>query len=77
MLEMEDWLVIRDYNSQNMIISEIARKTGRDRKTVRKYLNIQKISASVLIGFITDQQKYSSQALIPEIILSDTIMSFI
>jgi len=39
MLKMEDWLVIRDNNSQNLNISEIARKTGHDRKTVRKYLN--------------------------------------
>ncbi|AKB26295.1 Mobile element protein [Methanosarcina sp. MTP4] len=39
MLKMEDWLVIRDYNSRGLNISEIARKTGHDRKTVRKYLN--------------------------------------
>lgn len=39
MLKMEDWLVIRDYNSQNLNISKIARRTGHDRKTVRKYLN--------------------------------------
>jgi len=38
MLKMEDWLVIRDYNSRGLNISEIARKTGHARKTVRKYL---------------------------------------
>ncbi len=38
MLKMEDWLVLRDSNSQGLNLSEIARKTGHDRKTVRKYL---------------------------------------
>jgi transposase len=35
---MEDLLVIRDYNSQDLKTIEIARKIGFDRKTVKKYL---------------------------------------
>ena len=38
MLKMEEWLLIRDLYSQGFSISEIARQTGFDRKTVRKYL---------------------------------------
>ena len=38
MLNMEDFLVIRDLYNQGLTISQIAQKTGFDRKTVRKYL---------------------------------------
>jgi transposase len=38
MLKMEEWLLIRDLYSQGFSISEIARKTGFDRKTVKKYI---------------------------------------
>jgi transposase len=37
MLKMEDWLLIRELHSQGLSISEISERTGRDRKTVRKY----------------------------------------
>lgn len=40
MLKMEEWLLIRDLYSQGFGISEIARKTGFDRKTVKKYLKV-------------------------------------
>jgi len=39
MLKKEEWLLIRDLHSKAFSISEISRKTGHDRKTVRKYLN--------------------------------------
>lgn len=38
MLEMEEWFVLRDMHRQGMSISEIARQTGHDRKTVRTYV---------------------------------------
>ena len=38
---MEEWLLIRDLYSQGLSISEIARQTGFDRKTVRKYLKLK------------------------------------
>ena len=41
MLKMEEWLLIRDLYSQGFRISEISRKTGFDRKTVRKYLRLK------------------------------------
>ncbi len=37
MLKVEDWLLIRDLYSQGLSISKISERTGRDRKTVRKY----------------------------------------
>ena len=39
MLKMEEFLVIRDLFNQGLNISQIARKTGYDRKTVRKYVS--------------------------------------
>ncbi|AAM05481.1 IS21-like element ISMac9 family transposase [Methanosarcina acetivorans] len=41
MLKKEDLFLIRDLSSQNLSISEIARQTGFDRKTVRKYLQLK------------------------------------
>jgi len=38
MLKMEEFLMIRDLYKQGLNISQIAQKTGFDRKTVRKYL---------------------------------------
>ena len=38
---MEEWLLIRDLYSQGFSISEIARQTGFDRKTVKKYLKLR------------------------------------
>jgi transposase len=39
MLKVEKWLLIRDLYSQGFSISEISRRTGHARETVRKYLN--------------------------------------
>ena len=39
MLKNEEWLLIRDLYSKGFSISEISRRTGYARKTVRKYLN--------------------------------------
>jgi len=41
MLKTEEWLLIRDLYSQGYSISEIAKQTGFDRKTVRKYLRLK------------------------------------
>jgi transposase len=41
MLTTEEWLLIRDLYSQGFSISEIAKQTGFDRKTVRKYLRLK------------------------------------
>ena len=41
MLKKEEWLLIQELHSQFLRISEIARKTGHDRETVRKYLNLK------------------------------------
>ncbi|KKG35326.1 resolvase, partial [Methanosarcina mazei] len=41
MLKTEEWLLIRDLYSQGFSISEIAKQTGFDRKTVRKYLRLK------------------------------------
>ncbi len=38
MLEVEDRFMIRDWRRKGISISEIARKTGFDRKTIRKVL---------------------------------------
>jgi transposase len=38
MLKMEEWLMIRDLYAQGLSIKAISKKTGFDRKTVRKYL---------------------------------------
>jgi transposase len=39
MLKVEEWLLIRDLHSEGFSISEISRRTGYARETVRKYLN--------------------------------------
>jgi transposase len=39
MITKEGWLLIRDLHSKAFSISEISRRTGYARKTVRKYLN--------------------------------------
>jgi transposase len=39
MLEMEEWLMIRDLHARGMNITQISKKTGYDRKTIRTHLN--------------------------------------
>ena len=41
MLTKEEWLLIRDLHSKAFNISEIARVMSHDRKTVKKYLNLE------------------------------------
>ena len=40
MLKIEEWLMLRDLYSKGLSITEIARQTGFDKKTIRKYLTI-------------------------------------
>jgi transposase len=46
MLELEEFLMLRDLFNQELSISEIARRTGHSRTTVRKYLSSQVPPAS-------------------------------
>jgi transposase len=39
MLKVEEWLLTRDLYSQGLNVSEISRRTGYARETVRKYLS--------------------------------------
>ena len=41
-LTAEDWHMFKTMKEQGMIISEIARRTGVIRKTVRKYIAMEK-----------------------------------
>ena len=41
-LKAEDWHMIKSMKEQGMSISEIARRTGVSRKTVRKYIAMDK-----------------------------------
>ncbi len=43
MLEMEEWFVLKDMYRQGMNISQIARQTGHDRKTVRIYVKSEEL----------------------------------
>ena len=38
MLDLEERFMIRDLHRKGVSISEIARRTGRDRKTIRKII---------------------------------------
>jgi transposase len=44
MLKVEEWLLIRDLFSQGFSISEISRRKGYARETIRKYLRLKTIS---------------------------------
>lgn len=41
MLSVDEWIAIRDLERRGVSVSEIARQTGRDRKTVRKVLTAE------------------------------------
>jgi transposase len=43
MIEMEDWFMIRELYAQGLNITAISDKTGYDRKTVKKYLDLTTI----------------------------------
>src|SRR5660398_310323 len=43
MLEIEDYIMIRELYAKGFNVTEISDKTGFDRKTVKKYLNITTI----------------------------------
>jgi len=40
MLEIEEYIMIRELHAQGFSITDISDKTGYDRKTVKKYLNL-------------------------------------
>jgi transposase len=46
MLDMEEFLMLRDLFNEGLSISEIARRTGHSRGTIRKYLSSQAPPAS-------------------------------
>ena len=41
MLKTDEWFLIQDLHSKGFSISEISRRTGYARKTVRKHLNLK------------------------------------
>jgi transposase len=41
MLKTDEWFLIQDLHLKGFSISEIAKQTGHDRKTVKKYLNLK------------------------------------
>jgi len=43
MLEIEEYIMIRELHAQGFSITDISDKTGHDRKTVKKYLNLTTI----------------------------------
>lgn len=43
MLEMEEWLMLRDLHARGMNITQTSKETGYDRKTMRKHLNCTSI----------------------------------
>jgi transposase len=43
MLEMEEWFMLRDLYRKGLSISQIARQTGHDRKTVRTYVKSEEL----------------------------------
>lgn len=42
MIEVKEWMAIRKMHEDGVSISEIARQLGHDRKTVRKYIDVEK-----------------------------------
>ena len=38
MVNLEEWMMILELHRQGLSVSAIAERTGRDRKTVRKYI---------------------------------------
>jgi transposase len=43
MLKIEEYIMIRELHAQGFSITDISDKTGYDRKTVKKYLNLTTI----------------------------------
>lgn len=41
MLDMDEWLMLRDLHKEGMSVSAMVKRTGHDRKTVLKYLSMK------------------------------------
>lgn len=68
MLSVDEWIGIRELGRQGVAVSEIARRTGRDRKTVRKVLeeaapHLQRASASGRVGKLDPFREYLQQRI--------------
>ena len=42
MLKAEEWIRVREMGRQGVSLSEIARQTGHDRKTIRKVIGLER-----------------------------------
>lgn len=65
--------MIRHLHNEGLTISEISRKTGHDRKTVRKYINAQEINTTTIRkprGSLLDPYKNHIKARLGELPLS-------
>lgn len=68
MLSVDEWIGIRELGRQGVAVSEIARRTGRDRKTVRKVLEetapqLQRAPASRRVGKLDPFREYLQQRI--------------
>ncbi|MGB5099902.1 MAG: IS21 family transposase, partial [Methanothrix sp.] len=61
MIDVEEFLTLRDLFNKDLSISEIARQTGHSRVTVRKYLNSGRVR-----GTLKRANKQHNEYLLPK-----------
>jgi len=68
MLRVDEWIAMRELGRRGVAVSEIARRTGRDRKTVRKVLaeaspQVQRAPAPGRAGKLDPFREYLQQRI--------------
>jgi transposase len=68
MLSVDEWIAIRELGRRGVAVSEIARRTGRDRKTVRKVLEetapqVQRAAPTGRVGKLDPYREYLQQRI--------------
>src|SRR5713101_2442069 len=68
MLRVDEWIAMRELGRRGVAVSEIARRTGRDRKTVRKVLaeaspQVQRAPAVGRVGKLDPFREYLQQRI--------------